>query len=86
MRFRPHCVTDLCVPMNAVRAPTTRLYLVRIQAPEFQLFLKQWSAYVCGVVQLPRPETEHCAVRGDMSLERAAFGESALDKLTILWN
>lgn len=90
MKIIPNCVTDLCVPVNAVRAPTTRLYLVRIQAPEFQLFFKQWSAYICRVVQLARSETVHSAVnprptRGDTSLESGAIGESALHEPYILW-
>jgi hypothetical protein len=85
MKFRPSCVTDLCVSVNAVRTPTTRLYLVRIQAPEFQLFFKQWSAYICRIVQFSRPETVHLTVnprptRRDTSLESGGIGESALNE------
>jgi hypothetical protein len=90
MKFRPSCVTDLCVSVIAVRAPTTRLYLVRIQAPEFQLVFKQWSAYICRIVQLARPETVRSAVnprptRGDTSLESGEIDESALNEPYILW-
>jgi hypothetical protein len=57
-----HCqlqATYLRIPVNAVCTPTTWLYLVRVQAPELKLLLKQWPAHVCRVVQLPRTETYH---------------------------
>jgi hypothetical protein len=40
-----------------VRHPAAGLHLVRVQTPKFQLLLKQRSADIGWIVQLPRPAT-----------------------------
>lgn len=51
--------THLRVPVNAVCTPATWLYLVWVEAPEFQLLLKQRPANVCRVMEFPGTETHH---------------------------
>lgn len=42
--------------MYAVRGPATWLHLIRVQAPELQLFLEQGAADICRVMQLSGTE------------------------------
>ena len=38
--------------MLCVGHPAAGLHLIRVQGPEFELFLVQWAAYIRGIVQL----------------------------------
>lgn len=40
--------------MYAVRRPTARLHLIRVQSPELQLLLKQRATHIGGIMQLSR--------------------------------
>ena len=42
--------------MHCVSHPATGLHLIRVQAPELELFFKQGTAYVSWIVKLSSPE------------------------------